>query len=53
VKKYQKRQEPAVDAELTVNERARLKEVERRDRELEMEVTFLKKVCHERGGCLR
>ncbi|MFP1629809.1 transposase, partial [Streptomyces sp. 5K101] len=43
VKKYQKQQEPAPDAELTVNERARLKELERRNRELEMEVTFLKK----------
>ncbi|MET7520768.1 transposase, partial [Streptomyces sp. NPDC005480] len=43
VKKYQKQQEPTPDAELTVNERARLKELERRNRELEMEVTFLKK----------
>ena len=43
VKKYRKRQGPAPDAELTVNERARLKELERRNRELEMEVTFLKK----------
>jgi transposase len=43
VKKYQKQQEPASDAELTVNERARLKELERRNRELEMEVSFLKK----------
>ncbi|WP_327591723.1 IS3 family transposase [Streptomyces chartreusis] len=49
VKKFQKRQEPAPDAELTVNERARLKELERRNRELEMEVTFLKKA----AGVLR
>jgi transposase len=54
VKKHQKQQEPAPDAELTVPERARLKELERRNRELEMEVTFLKKaaayVCPERKG---
>ncbi|MET7719055.1 transposase [Streptomyces sp. NPDC005407] len=43
VKKYQKQQEPAPDAELTVNERARLKELERRNRELEMENSFLEK----------
>ena len=43
VRKYQKRNEPAPDAELTLGERARLKELERRNRELEMEVTFLKK----------
>ncbi|MFG2792599.1 IS3 family transposase [Streptomyces sp. NPDC048419] len=49
VKKHQKQQEPAPDAELTVNERARLKELERRNRELEMEVTFLKKA----AGVLR
>ncbi|MFJ2561211.1 MULTISPECIES: IS3 family transposase [unclassified Streptomyces] len=49
VKKYRKRQGPAPDAELTVNERARLKELERRNRELEMEVTFLKKA----AGVLR
>jgi transposase len=36
-------QEPASEAELTVNERARLKELERRNRELEMENSFLKK----------
>ena len=42
VKKHQKQQEPATDAELTVNERARLKELERRKRGLEMEVSFLK-----------
>ncbi|MFJ2022179.1 IS3 family transposase [Streptomyces nodosus] len=49
VKKHQKQQEPAPDAELTVNERARLKELERRNRELEIEVTFLKKA----AGVLR
>ncbi|WP_406164425.1 IS3 family transposase [Streptomyces sp. NBC_00996] len=49
VKKHQKQQEPAPDSELTVNERARLKELERRNRELEMEVTFLKKA----AGVLR
>jgi transposase len=43
VKKHQKQQEPASGAELTVNERARLKELERRNRELEMENSFLKK----------
>jgi transposase len=43
VKKYQKQQEPAPDAALTVSERARLKELERCNRELEMEVSFLKK----------
>jgi transposase len=43
VKKYQSQQEPSADAELTVNERARLKELERRNRELEMENSFLKK----------
>ncbi|MCC3769108.1 hypothetical protein [Streptomyces sp. UNOC14_S4] len=32
VKKHQKRQEPAPDAELTVGERARLKELASRDR---------------------
>jgi transposase len=36
-------QEPPAEAELTVNERARLKELERRNRELEMENSFLKK----------
>jgi hypothetical protein len=35
--------EPAADAPLTLDERARLKELERRNRELEMEVSFLKK----------
>jgi transposase len=43
VKKHQMQQEPSADAELTVNERARLKELERRNRELEMENSFLKK----------
>jgi transposase len=43
VKKHQMQQEPSADAELTVNERARLKELERRNRELEMENIFLKK----------
>ncbi|WAX76391.1 transposase [Streptomyces sp. KMM 9044] len=52
VKKHQIQQEPSVGAELTVNERARLKELERMNRELEMENSFLKKaaayVCPER-----
>lgn len=43
VKKHHMQQEPSADAELTVNERARLKELERRNRELEMENSFLKK----------
>jgi transposase len=43
VKKHQTQQEPAAGAELTVSERARLKELERRNRELEMENSFLKK----------
>jgi transposase len=43
VKKYKTQQEPSGDAELTVSERARLKELERRNRELEMENSFLKK----------
>lgn len=43
VKKHQSQQEPPADAELTVNDRARLKELERRNRELEMENSFLKK----------
>ena len=43
VKKHEKQLEPAGDAELAVPERARLKELERRNRELEMEVSFLKK----------
>ncbi|MEU0664349.1 IS3 family transposase, partial [Streptomyces lavendulocolor] len=49
VKKRRKQQEPSTDAELTVNERARLKELERRNRELEMENAFLKKA----AGVLR
>ncbi|MFD7169919.1 transposase [Streptomyces violascens] len=43
VKKHKARQEPAPDAELTFSERARLKELERRIREVEMENAFLKK----------
>jgi transposase len=43
VKKHQKDGEPAADAPLSLDERARLKELERRNRELEMEVSFLKK----------
>ncbi|MFE5828171.1 transposase [Streptomyces erythrochromogenes] len=42
VKKYLNQREPAPDAELTVSERSRLKELERRNRELEMENSFLK-----------
>jgi transposase len=43
VKKYQKRNEPPADAPLSLDERARLKELERRIREVEMENAFLKK----------
>ncbi|MCC2280734.1 transposase [Streptomyces sp. ET3-23] len=43
VKKHKQRNEPAADAELTLSERARLKELERRVREVEMENAFLKK----------
>ena len=43
VKKHQKDNEPAADTPLSLDERARLKELERRNRELEMEVSFLKK----------
>jgi transposase len=43
VKKHEKKSEPAADAELSVSERARLKELERRLREVEMENAFLKK----------
>lgn len=43
VKQHQKHSEPAADAPLRLDERARLKELERRNRELEMEVSFLKK----------
>ncbi|MHA6757197.1 transposase [Streptacidiphilus sp. PAMC 29251] len=52
VKKHEKGTQPAADSELTVSERARLKELERRLREVEMENVFLKKaaayVCPER-----
>jgi transposase len=43
VKKHEKQNEPPADAPLTLDERARLKEAERRVRELEMENAFLKK----------
>lgn len=43
VKKHRIQQEPSADTELTLNERARLKELERRNSELEMENSFLKK----------
>lgn len=43
VRKHQAEQEPAADAGLSAGERARLKELERRNRELEMENSFLKK----------
>ncbi|WP_042176964.1 transposase [Streptomyces sp. NBRC 110035] len=43
VKKHQKRNEPAAGAPLTLDERARLKEQDRRIRELEAKVSFLKK----------
>ena len=43
VKKHQKQHEPSPDAELSMGERARLKELERRIREVEMENAFLKK----------
>jgi transposase len=43
VKKHQKRNEPTPGAPLTLDERARLKEQDRRIRELEAEVSFLKK----------
>lgn len=45
-----KPQEPVLDAELTVNERERLKELERRNRELEMENSFLKKAALDSTG---
>ncbi|MGW4519377.1 transposase [Streptomyces sp. NPDC004393] len=44
VKKHEKQNAPSADAPLTLDERARLKEAERRVRELEMENAFLKKV---------
>ncbi|MCY0963552.1 transposase [Streptomyces sp. H27-H5] len=50
VKKYRMQQGPSVDSELTVNERARLKELERRNRELEMENSFLKKAALDSTG---
>ncbi len=43
VKKHKQRDEPSADAPLTLTERARLKELERRVREVEMENAFLKK----------
>jgi transposase-like protein len=43
VKKHREEHGPAGEAELTVHERARLRELERRNRELEMENAFLKK----------
>lgn len=43
VKKHQKQHERSPDAELSMGERARLKELERRIREVEMENAFLKK----------
>ena len=43
VKKHEKRNGPPAGAPLALDERARLKELERRNRELEMEVSFLKK----------
>jgi transposase-like protein len=46
VRKY--REEHSEDEPpLELSERARLRELERRNRELEMENAFLKKVCHE------
>jgi transposase len=43
VKKHQKGSEPSPGADLTIHERSRLKELERQNRELQMENTFLKK----------
>jgi len=43
VKKHQELHEPSGETDLTVSERARLKELERRIREVEMENVFLKK----------
>ncbi len=43
VNKHRAQHDQPADAELTVDERARLKELERRNRELEMENSFLKK----------
>lgn len=38
-----KREHPVPEADLPAGDRARLRELERRNRELEMEVSFLKK----------
>ena len=43
VRRYERDHESSPSSDLTVDERARLKEAERRIRELEMENTFLKK----------
>lgn len=43
VRRFEREQRPAESAELTVGERARLAELERRNRDLEMENSFLKK----------
>ncbi|WP_406209457.1 transposase [Streptomyces sp. NBC_01017] len=43
VKKHKERNEPPAGTELSHDERARLKELERRIREVEMENAFLKK----------
>lgn len=43
VKKHRRNAEPAPDAPLEMSERARLKELERRVQEVEMENAFLKK----------
>ncbi|KPI17098.1 transposase IS3/IS911 family protein [Actinobacteria bacterium OV450] len=43
VKKHRAATEPCADAGLVPGERARLRELERRNRELEMENAFLKK----------
>ncbi|KPH99357.1 transposase IS3/IS911 family protein [Actinobacteria bacterium OV450] len=43
VKKHKQQNEPPAGADLSLDERARLKELERRIREVEMENAFLKK----------
>ncbi len=43
MKKHQKVNEPAAGTPLMLNERARLKELERRNSEVEKKVSFLKK----------
>ncbi|MFI1301760.1 transposase [Streptomyces noursei] len=43
VKKHQREQDPKPGSELSISERARLKEQDRRIRELEMENAFLRK----------